>query len=93
MPFDEALPVVMIEWEDHSSESDRRGQSVHEVIAAGKATFTLRNYGVLIHEDEKQYILAHETRGDSDMLEMQCIAWIFILKATVKRIIRLVPSS
>ena len=93
MPFDEKLPVVMIEWEDHSSDSDRRGLSVHEVIAGGKATFTLRNYGVLLHEDEGQYILAHEVRGDSDMAEMKCIAWIFILKATVKRIVHLLPSS
>ena len=93
MPFDEALPVVMVEWEDHSSDGDRVGRSVHEVVARGKVPFTLRNYGVLISEDDKQYILAHETRGDSDMAEMQCIAWIFILKATVKRIVHLVPSN
>ena len=93
MSFDETLPVVMVEWNDHHMGGDRMGITVQDLVSRARFPLVIRTYGALVREDEEKYTIAYETRGDEDLASPLFLQWTFILKATVIRVVRLIPTS
>ena len=85
----DTLSVVQITWIDHHG---RDGHASEETLARIlkniESPVVYRTTGVLIHENEREYVVAREERIDDDMEEHKYESYMVIQKPLVTKVVR-----
>jgi hypothetical protein len=85
----DTLPVVQITWIDHHGKDGHESSgTLSDIVRRAVDPCVFQTTGLLIHEDDREYIVARDMRSDADMVESVYENYLCIQKPLVTRITR-----